>query len=840
MKVFYTIFIISLFLLSCNRQEQERKKTLLNSEWKFKSTDDSIWRNAEVPGVIHLDLYKNNIIPNPFDSTNESQLQWIGEKDWEYQYSFDSKDILDYQHAELVFDGLDTYADVFINDSLILSTDNMYRKWRIPIKHIIHKGHNTVRIVFYAPEKIIKQKATKLSYKLPDERGFARKAPYQFGWDWGAKFLTAGIWKEVYIDYWDNSRIDNIHIIQNEVDTALANMEAIININSATSEEYIIEIIDNKTNKTLISQPIKTKKREEQYAIAFNIHNPKLWWCNGMGKANLYELRFKLLKNEHTIDEVEERIGIRTIELVQKEDSIGKSFYFELNGKPVFIKGANYVPADNFLPRITKNTTDKIIDAAVWANFNMLRVWGGGIYESDDFYNYCDETGIMVWQDFMFACNMYPGDSAFIRSVKHEAIDNIIRLRNHASLALWCGNNEVDNGWKDWGWQKQLGYSESDSTEIWENYLNIFENILPEMVANYDGKRNYHPSSPTYGWGHEENFTHGDSHYWGVWWGHEPFDVFDTKVGRFMSEYGFQALPNIKSIKQFANNKELHLSSQTMKAHQKHPTGYETINEYLQRDYKTTDNFEDYIYLSQLTQAYGITKAIEAHRRNKPYCMGTLYWQLNDAWPVTSWSSVDYYGRKKALHYFIKKAYKETIISCATNADSISIFLISDNEKSQNLNVSIQQINYYGEIISSKTITIKIDNTKSHLAYNIPKNIFNNKPQSFSYITAMQKDSLISERFYYPKKPKYMKLPKAIVNTKINEKNGLYYIIVSSNVLAKNIEIIPNIEGSLSDNYFDLLPNENKKIVFTPSEKGVLHIKTRTLNNLYRKQVTTE
>ena len=790
--------------------------------------------NAQVPGVVHLDLLKNNIIAKPFDSINESQLQWIGEKDWEYTYSFNSNDILKYKNTDLVFDGLDTYTDIFLNDSLILSTDNMYRKWSIPIISLIHKGNNTLRIVFYAPEKIIKQKASKVNYKLPDERGFARKAPYHFGWDWGAKFITAGIWKKVYFDYWDNAKINNVHILQKEIDTTLAKMEAKVSFNNVVSGDYTIEIFANNSKQILSSQKVSAQEGENIIIIPFEIKQPKLWWCNGMGEANLYNFEIKLKKDAFLIDYKSEIFGIRNIELVQDNDSIGKSFYFELNGKAVFIKGANYVPVDNFLPRIKKETTAAIIDAAVWANFNMLRVWGGGIYESDDFYNYCDEQGIMVWQDFMFACNMYPGDSAFLENVKQEATDNIIRLRNHASLALWCGNNEVDNGWKDWGWQKQLGYSKSDSTEIWGNYLKIFENMLPELVAKYDGERNYHPSSPTYGWGHKENFTHGDSHYWGVWWGHEPFEVFDAKVGRFMSEYGFQALPNIKSIKEFAVNDELNLGSKTMATHQKHPTGYQTIDEYLQRNYKTTDNFEDYIYLSQLTQAEGISKAIEAHRKNKPHCMGTLYWQLNDAWPVTSWSSVDYYGRNKALHYFVKKTYEETIISCEEKNDSISIFLISDKEKPQNIDINIQQMDYSGKIISSENISTLIDNSKAYLTYKIPKSIFENNIQSLIHITAKKEDSLVADYFYYPIKPKEMQLSKTIIQTNITENNGLYFINLNTDVLAKNIEIITNIDGDLSDNYFDLLPNENKKILFTPSEKGKLNIKIRVLNNLYQ------
>ena len=492
----YFIFI----LISCSKTEYKRKQIQLSQNWQFKATDDSTWLKAKVPGVVHLDLLDNGKIPNPFDSTNENQLQWIGEKDWEYQLKFNADTLPNFKNSDLVFSGLDTYTDVYLNNKLILQADNMYRTWQIPVKKHLQKGENTLRIVFKAPEKINREKAEKLPYKLPDERAFSRKAPYQFGWDWGAKFLTAGIWKPVYLDFWDNVKISDIQIIQNNIDSTEAEITAKINIKSSVNENYILKIYSN--DSLLVKKDLQISTNTKQYSVDFTIKNPKLWWCNGMGKPNLYNLKFRLFKNNQVIEQKEETIGIRTIELVQKPDSIGKSFYFKLNGKAVFIKGANWVPADNFLPRLTAQDYKKLIEQAVWANFNMLRVWGGGIYESDDFYNLCDKNGILVWQDFMFACNMYPGDTAFVNNVKHEAIDNIIRLRNHPSIALWCGNNEIDNAWKDWDWQKQLGYTKQDSTEIWNNYLKIFENLLPDLVNKYDGTRNYHPSSPTYGWGH--------------------------------------------------------------------------------------------------------------------------------------------------------------------------------------------------------------------------------------------------------------------------------------------------------------------------------------------------
>jgi beta-mannosidase len=832
MKNLFYIFLSIPFLFSCNTQStKQRKQIQITQNWQFKALDDSTWLNAKVPGVIHLDLLENGIIPNPFDSTNEQQLQWIGEKNWEYKLVFNSDTLPSYKSVDLIFDGLDIYTDVYLNNILLLQADNMYRTWSIPVKDNIQKGENILKIIFKSPEKINREKASQLTYKLPDERAFSRKAPYQFGWDWGAKFLTTGIWKSVYFDFWDDVKLSDIQIVQNNIDTNIANITANININSKENKNYKLRVF---SSDSLISEnELYLEKGTKQYKVDFDIKNPKLWWCNGMGDPNLYNLKFELVKNNEIGDKKIETIGIRTIELVQENDSIGKSFYFKLNGKPVFVKGANFVPVDNFLPRVTKNDYEKLINNAVWANFNMLRVWGGGIYKNDDFYNLCDKNGILVWQDFMFACNLYPSDSSFIENIKQEAIDNIIRLRNHPSLALWCGNNEIANAWNDWGWQMQFNYSKQDSTKIWNNYIHIFENLLPNFVEKYDGIRSYHASSPTYGWGHEESLTHGDNHYWGVWWGHEFFDVYNKKVGRFMSEYGFQALPNIKSIDQFANKDEQFIGSETMKIHQKHPIGYQTIDEYLCRYYKSTNNFDDYTYLSQLTQAEGITEAIEAHRRAKPICMGTLYWQFNDAWLVTSWSSVDYFGRRKALHYFVKQAYKPIIISTIEENNNINIYVISDELDTKKLQLKISYKDCYGKTIFSEIKQFSINNN-SIITYQLSKNKFNDLKNNYLYSELYNVDELIDNDYYYFGKPMDLNLPKANINFLIKKEKPYYKIILQSDVLTKNIEVISNLDGEFSDNYFDLSPDATKEIKFFASENGNLEITFRCLNNLYK------
>ena len=346
------------------------------------------------------------------------------------------------------------------------------------------------------------------------------------------------------------------------------------------------------------------------------------------------------------------------VKLVQENDSIGQSFYFTVNGKPTFMKGANWIPADVFLPRLTKQRYRQLLLAAKEANFTMLRVWGGGIYEDDAFYDLCDSLGIYVWQDFMFAGAMYPGDSSFLDNVKQEVTDNILRLRKHKCIVLWCGNNEIDEAWHNWGWKEQYHLTSADSTKLWNDYRTLFHQLIPSLVKQYDSGRQYIASSPLYGWGRQQSMTHGDSHYWGMWWGMDSISMMSKKIPRFMSEYGMQAMPNIESIRRFATNADMDTSSVVMKIHQKHPTGFKTLNNYLQMEKIPVTDFASFISATQELQCRALETAIKAQRHSNGRCMGSLLWQFNDCWPVCSWSIVDYYGRKKKGYETVKKLYR--------------------------------------------------------------------------------------------------------------------------------------------------------------------------------------
>ena len=827
---------------------QMLEKKFIKNKWEFKRASDKKWLKAFVPGTVHTDLFYNKRIPDPFYADNEKELQWIENEDWEYQTTFlVSRSELLQSHIELKFDGLDTYAKVYVNDSLILIADNMFRSWKSDIKKYVHKGKNKLHVVFESAVNRGKAEAKKLAYTLPgDEKVFTRKAQYQYGWDWGPRFVTCGIWKNVTMLSWSDARILNVKYIQQSLSDTLAELEFVCEIQSDVDANAYLEIMKgNKIDYSgQIISKLKLKKGIHTYSVFYNVKNPQRWWSNGLGFPTLYNFEVSLSYDSRFLDRKRIDIGLRTIELIQDKDSIGKSFYFKLNGIPVFMKGANYIPQDNFLPRLQEEDYTTTIKNAVDANMNMLRVWGGGVYADDAFYTACDKNGILVWQDFMFACAMYPGDDHFIENVAEEVIGQVERLRTHPSIALWCGNNEVDEGWKNWGWQKQFNYSEIDSTEIVQNNSALFDNLINDLVRIHDGSRAYWPSSPSIGWGHKESLQEGDSHYWGVWWGMETFEMYEKKLGRFMSEYGFQGMPALNTLSRFGAfdskieqvgtkrtidyddeyilNRRHDIDSVNLNAHQKHPTGYKTITTYMERDYIVPNKINDYVYVSQLLQAKGMKIAIEAHRRAKPYCMGTLYWQLNDCWPVTSWSTVDYYNNWKASQYQVKRSYENVIISIEEQSDSCKVFVISDLKHQAEYDHLIAELfDFSGKLLWSNTQLVSIAANSSKVYFSFDKSIL--KKYNFKNVVLKcsigQAEGHVSDviTLHYFDKPKNFKLLNPSIKISNLTDNSF---VLRADVLAKDVCI--SIDGeyiNLSDNYFDLLPNETKIIYFPANTK---------------------
>ena len=803
----------------------------LNANWQFKKSGTDKYHPAQVPGTVHTDLLNNKLIKDPYYGDNEKDLQWIENENWEYVGKFTcDNNVLKNKHIELLFEGLDTYSKVFLNGQQILECNNMFRSWTVDVKSYLKAGENTLQIIFESAVKKGKAEATKLPYTLPgDEKIFTRKAQYQYGWDWGPRFVTCGIYKPIKLSCWNNVNVISVNPIIKNISDSIANVAFIVETKSDTiiSGRLNINTYHGEINIAKLqynnNYPLKLEKGINIDTFYYSIRNPKLWNSNGIGEAHLYGYDVNLRYNGTAVN-YNGTLGLRTLELIQEKDSIGRSFYFKLNGKPVFMKGANYIPQDNFVSRTTKLDYKKIIQMAKEANMNMLRVWGGGIYPNDEFYKECDRNGILIWQDFMFACAMYPGDSAFTENVKHEISEQVTRLRNHPCLALWCGNNEIDEGWHNWGWQKQYKYSKKDSAKIWNDYQNLFHQVIPEIIKKKNPEIAYWPSSPSIGWGRKESLLQGDSHYWGVWWGNEPFETYAKKVGRFMSEYGFQGMPDYNTFKIFCDSNELNLTSKSVKAHQKHPKGYETIQTYMERDYKIPKDFRHYDYVSQLLQRDGMKIAIEAHHRAKPYCMGTLYWQLNDCWPVTSWSSIDYYYKPKALYYETKKLYNDISISVKEEKNDYQIFVVSDklNDIKGVLNVSVK--NMKGHVLYTNSNEITITANESKIYFKINKSDIELFSKNEIYMLCEFIDSkgkVLTKYISCFSKPKSLQLQAPEISIMFSKEKKC--LLISSKTFVKDLYLYSNdINSSFSDNYIDIEPNQ------------IIEIKTNVGMELYK------
>jgi beta-mannosidase len=818
--------LFGLLFFSCTETKNETL-SLNGTDWEFKQASLKDYSKATVPGSVQTDLLKLGTIPDPFLRNNEGSIQWVSEKDWIYkkQFKISSKTLHRATHI-LKFEGLDTYSQVTLNDRLILTTNNAFRTWEVDVSAIL-KAENELIILFKSVDEIEKTKASQLKYTLPEApRVFTRKPQFQYGWDWGPTIKTMGIFRDVTLVSYDKIKLNDVFIETVSLSEEKANLTAHITINSELTDSYDIEISNNTTKKSVsVMQEISSP--QTTYKIPITIDNPKLWWTHNLGEPFLYNFIIRLKKGNTIVEEVSKKVGLRTIELITEKDSIGESFYFKLNGKSVYMKGANYIPQNIFLSEVTKKQRTKLIDDAVEANMNMLRVWGGGVYEEDDFYNLCDEKGILIWQDFMFACAMYPGDDAYLENVKAEAIDNVKRLRNHPSIALWCGNNENSEGWNRWGWQD--GKSEVQKQEIWESYQAVFNDILPKVVASLSPSISYWESSPKYGRGDNRYQFEGDAHDWWVWHDGHPFEHFEEEVPRFMSEFGFQSFPSFEAIKYFTQQNKIDINHPSFASHQKHSRGFSIINEYMRRDFPLPKTNTDYVYVSQLLQAYGIGKGIRAHRRAKPYNMGTLYWQLNDCWPAVSWSSIDGLGNWKALHYEAERVFENRLIIASEDEEYLNITVVDDSLEAleETLQITIKDFN--GQVIKTETLyNAKTNTQRNDVLMKLSLADFEFDPAfSFAEITFGKERSI-----YYFEKPKNLKLPKQQLEiSKKKTQNKITYSITSK-TLQKNVYLYAAIPTHFSDNFFDLLPGTTKTVTLKTDGEMPEKILFKTLNGV--------
>lgn len=838
MKTFKILAVMLLMAITASASPV--RQSLDGSDWKFKQQRGiGIWYGATVPGVIHTDLMANEIIEDPFYRLNERGVQWVDKEDWVYQREFTAdKEVLSKECIELVFEGLDTYADVYLNDEQtpILKADNMFRRWRVNVKPLLKEGNNLLKVYFHSPVKIDMPKweaMLPVRYSCQNDQSengglqdrkisvYARKAGYHYGWDWGPRLVTCGIWRPVYLEAWNNVRIEDVYYNQKSVTEKRADVAVELDINATVATSAEVRIIDETTGKVLVTTPTQLAVGANKVVAPFTIAKPQLWWSIGLGEPHRYTFRSEVVADGKVIDSRSHKIGLRSVRLVREDDAEGRSFYFELNGKPVFAKGANYIPCDNFLPRVTPETYERTILDAVNVNMNMLRVWGGGIYENEIFYDLCDRYGVMVWQDFMFACALYPAEGALLESIRQEAIDNVKRLRNHPSIVVWCGNNECNMNLRS----AKKKCDKLGTPEVFERmfrqYSDVYYKTFPEVVAELDPMRPYHPCSPFSGKGipskESADPSKGDTHYWGVWHSKRPIDTYNVIRSRFFSEYGFQSFPEFESIKLYApQERDWAVESEVMSAHQRGGSkANNLIRTYLEIEYWPAKDFQSFVYINHVLQGDAIKTAMEAHRRDKPYCWGTIFWQHNDCWPVASWSSRDYYGRWKAQHYFAKKAYDDMLVSAFSRDGRLKVYVVSDRLTSEKADLEVLVMDFKGNVVNKFIKKLKLAPNSSTVVVDVAtEDALGGAKVGDVFIASRLTvgDKSYTNNNYFVKQNE-LNFLEANVTSKVEAAEGGVEVTLSTDNYARAVFMsVDGIDNFFADNYFDLRPGTNRKV----------------------------
>ncbi|MFT5901991.1 MAG: beta-mannosidase [Bacteroidia bacterium] len=806
----------------------------LSQNWQFRKVGDSEWLPTTVPGCVHTDLYDNGVIEDPLDADGEAKCKWIENESWEYQLNFRKQGLKLGKYQTLVFEGLDTYASVYLNDNLILVTENMFRRYETEISALL-KDENELRVVFASSIKKGSEKRDELGFNLPspsdtgDEKiaSFVRKAGYQFGWDWGPRLVTSGIWKPVRIESWDEVRLENFRLRQDSLSEARMEGTAHFRIESSVETKIDLEVfIPGQTKK---AKSANLKKGMNEVEVPFFIIDPKLWWPNGTGAQPIYAVTVTAKSSDKQLASLTRKIGVRSIKLINRADDIGTSFYFEINGKPIFMKGANMIPQSVFPSSVTEKETIDLLVAAKESNMNMLRVWGGGVYQSDRFYQVCDSLGILIWQDAMFACSIYPWDASFVENVKTEIRQQAERISDHACLAVWCGNNEVDVAWNNWGWQNEFKYDQAQQDSIWTGYKHLFDEVISQEIESVNPKSNYVSTSPLSNWGKEENFNHHNMHYWGVWHGTDNFDGFQKNVPRFMSEYGFQSFPMMKNISS-ESTKSL------LESRQKSYKGNKEIDRHLNQHFPVYKSFEDYVYLSQLTQRLAMKTAIESHRLNRDKCMGTLYWQFNDVWLGPSWSTIDATGNWKAAHYTVVDLYKPIILLPESDDKNFKLSVVNDGLNSHQLSAKLKLIAFTGEIVWTADVPISArENSVTLVGEWLLKTMMKNpglKRLSVLEIELFESDTLIDSELFYFGKPKELMLSNVGPKIEVELVGDHSILKITSPVLLKDVMLSTDVESKFSENYFDVLPGETKMVKVYTERVVIPKVKLKSLNQL--------
>ncbi len=808
----------------------------LNGTWDiFDAPKSEFQITGEIPGTLYEALLKHDKIEDPFYGTNEQNQDDILLRDWTFARKFSlTPEMLNSQALFLCFDGIDTIADIKINDKLILHANNMHRKWRIDLKEVgLEAGEHNLEILIYSPKAFAYSQYKKHGVSLMQGNAlgtlgtpFTRKAWYSFGWDWGAEIPDSGIWKDCYIKAINKAEIKDAQIITEIQFNDYKNFSEIVaekadlTINLRTTQYDTSALTATATLSGFGEKIIATKEfspNEANSSLSLSIDKPNLWWTHELGKPNLYTIKVELSSNGLLLDTYEQKYGFRTIELVRDNDKQGQTFYFKLNNVPIFAKGANWIPCDTFIPRgMKKGLLEERFADAVAANFNMIRVWGGGIYETDEFYDLADENGILIWQDFAFACYAVPNLEDYLANVQVEVDENVIRLRNRTSLALWCGNNEIDEAWHLWGYVLMFPQHKPANKRL-------FKEMIPASIAKLDPTRTYWPTSPYSGEsGAAPNSpNYGDSHYWAVWHGGLPISAYRKFPTRFMSEFGFESFPDMKTIQEFAEPSDYNFTSKVMETHQKNGAGNRKIMAYMKKEFSIPKTFEKQVTVSQLTQAEAMQYGIDTWRKRRHDfgSMGSLFWQFNDTWPVASWSSVDYFGRWKALQYFAKRIFAPAYCSVMESPKDGEMWIVNDYREDKNFTVkwSVQGVD--GTIYESHSQEILAPAADSFLFKTVDIRRYR-KGLSRGHLVLFweilnEEGKTESRGHKLFHKPKYFKVKQPTFTTEVTEISPTEFSVqLSSSENAIYTHFNTPFDFTASDNFFHLIQNEPYEVTF--------------------------
>ncbi|OPJ63541.1 beta-mannosidase [Clostridium oryzae] len=789
----------------------------LNGIWSMQTLPEGEVLNGKVPGSVLNDLLTNKKIEDPFWRDNEKDVKKLFYNDYSYTKEFEiSKANLAYDNLELVCYGLDTLAEIYLNGTLLSETNNMHRTWKFNVLNRLNEGKNTIKIVFRSPLLFIEEKTKNSDITFAPTgcipgNNYLRKAHCMFGWDWGPQLPDAGIWRNIQIEGYNTSKLEDVYVTQ-------FHRENRVDLNVKIKVKNFSNVSDLKAICT-ITAPDGSETKESchiidcESEINLSVNNPELWWPNGYGNQSLYNVKVELVKAENLLDAYSIRIGLRTLTVSQEADEWGKEFAFTVNGKKIFAMGADYIPEDNIYSRITPERTNKLITDCARANFNCLRVWGGGFYPSDFFFDICDELGIIIWEDLMFACNIYEMTEEFEENIAAEVEDNVKRLRHHASLGLWCGNNEMETAWVDWGGVKE------HSLKLKADYIKQFETLLPKVVKKNDPNTFYWASSPSSGGCFDDpnSENRGDVHNWEVWHGLKPFTAYRNRFCRFCSEFGFESFPSIKTVKTYTNESDRNIFSKIMEWHQRCDSGNGKILYYLSENYKYPKDFESMLYVSQLLQMEAVRYGVEHWRRYRGRCMGATYWQLNDCWPVASWASIDSLGRWKALHYGAKRFFSPLLASVEDDDTLIKIFVHNETleDKKGKLVIKLKDKNY--NVSFEKTLDVKLPNLSAAKAFekDFAEFFINEDLKSELFLEyALSVDgNIVSSGSHLFLKAKHFDFAGTTYMVLVKDLGDKFEIKVKADIYAAFVELdFDNMDAIFSDNYFDITDAEGKTV----------------------------